>query len=233
MMRPWLTAAIGLVIGCAPFAPPIRTMHGGAPGRLDPGDMEIGGGPAGLIAEGSSQPFMGGGGVGWAARPHLTVEGGIDGSDAWTLGWGGVRVPGRWAMRPGVQLAADGEIGVGAGVGGDGCKEYGTSDCEPDGLAWNERPAGGGYLGAGGALRLWPVSIYLRARGQIAAAKKVPTTHWASAFGGLHVHILRHADVWGGVAVVHYANGEHSIGGYTWEAGVAFRFDPRAGWNDR
>lgn len=39
---------------------------------------------------------MGGGMVGYAARPHLTVEGGVDATDGWTLGWGGVRVPHRW-----------------------------------------------------------------------------------------------------------------------------------------
>ncbi|MCA9708576.1 MAG: hypothetical protein KDK70_22190, partial [Myxococcales bacterium] len=109
-----------LVIACAPtFAPPIRTVHGGAPGRLDPGDMELGLGSAGL---GYVPGGMGGGSVGYAARPHLTVEGGVDGGSAWTLGWGGVRVPGRWRLRePWLGVAVDGEAGVGAGVGGSRC----------------------------------------------------------------------------------------------------------------
>lgn len=224
---------VGLALGCAPFAPPMRVMHGGAPGRLDPGDMEVAGGPAGMIAEGGVAPSFGGGGLGYAVREHLTVEGGIDGAGGWTIGWGGVRVPGRWWMGSGVSLAADGEVGLGAGVGGDDSDDCDGSGCVSDGRRWQNRPAGGGYLGGGGALRLWPVSIYLRTRAQLSAAKNVPTTQWISGFGGLHVHILRHADLWGGVAAVRYANSAHAVSGYTWEAGLAFRFDPRTGWRGR
>jgi len=147
------------------------------------------------------------------------------------MGWGGIRMPQRWHLRPRISLAADGELGIGAGVGGRNCNATPTADsCNDDGIEWWQRPAGGGYLGAGTALRLGPVSLYSRGRLQIVGARNVPATQWASILGGLHGHILRYADIWAGVAMVHYANASDSGSGLVTEVGLAFRFDPILGW---
>lgn len=224
-----------LVLACAPtYAPPLRTIHGGAPGRLDPGQMEIGGGSLGVGAVPGG--VGGGGGLGYAVRPHLAVEGGVDGATSWTMGWGGVRVPYRWrTSQRWLTFAADGSLSVGAGVGGSRCSEGSEGQSTPcdadlDGLHWYRRMAGGGAIGAGAAMRLGPVSLFSRGRLQIVGARNIPATQWASAMGGVHVHILHRADLWWSMGVAHYANAQDSAWGTISEVGLAFRFDPYLGW---
>lgn len=236
LLRPLLLSCSMVALVCAPtFAPPVRTIHGGAPGRLDAGQMEVGGGSLGLGAVPGG--IGGGGGLGYAVRPHLVVEGGVDGASEWTLGWGGVRVPHRWrTSHRWLSFAADGSVSVGAGVGGHNCAHATTDDpatddsCQSDGLEWYRRLAGGGAIGAGAAMRLGPVSLFSRGRLQITGARNVPATQWASGMGGLHVHILRHADLWWSMGVAHYANAADSAWGPVSEVGLAFRFDPVLGW---
>jgi hypothetical protein len=211
---------------CAPtYAPPVRTIHGGAPGHLDHGDMEIAGASSGVF-----WPWgMGGGTVGYAIAPSLVVTGGVDGGSEHVLGWAGVRAPFRWYLRPRISLVGEGELGLGAGVGG--ANRCDRSECERDDMKWYRRPAGGGYLGAGGAARFGPISIYTRARAQLTGAENVPATQWASVFGGLHGHILDRADLWVGTAYAHYSNGLDSASGIVTEIGLGFRFSPYLGWH--
>jgi hypothetical protein len=129
-----------------------------------------------------------------------------------------------------MSLAAEAELGAGVGIGGENSCEPNDDECTADDLPWYERPAGGGYLGGAGAFRLGPVSLYTRLRMQLAGAKHVPATQWASAFAGLHFHILDRADIWGGVAFAGYSNGVDSARGLVSEVGLAFRFDPYLGW---
>ncbi len=224
-LAPFALALVGLGAGCyATYAPPVRTITGGAPGRLAPGQIEVTGASAGYPAPSGA----GAGSVGWAARPHLVVTGGVDGIQGHVLGWAGVRTPFRLHLRPRISLNADGEIGAGVGVGGTNrCEHQG---CEPDDIRWFRRPAGGGFLGAAGAVRLGPVSIYARARGQVTGAQNVPATQWASIGGGLHFHILERADVWIAETYGGYANGLDAQTILFTELGLGFRFDPYLGW---
>ena len=224
-LAPFALAGLGLGTGCyATYAPPARTLSGGAPGRLMPGQMEVTGAGIGFIA-----PIEGGGGaVGYAARPHLVVTGGVDGMKSHVLGWGGVRTPFRLHLRPKISLAADGELGVGVGVGGR--NDCDNSRCEDDDIAWYRRPAGGGYLGAGGAVRFGPVSIYSRARAQVTGAKHIPATQWATIAAGLHFHILDRADVWIAETYGRYDNDTDNNAFLFTELGLGFRFDPYLGW---
>lgn len=236
-LHPLLLTCAMLAPACAPtYAPPVRTIHGGAPGRLDPGQVEIGGGSMGLGAVPGG--IGGGGNLGYAVRPHLALEAGVDGgSGGWTLGWGGVRVPYRWrTSQRWLSFAADGSLSLGAGVGGENCSEGSNGSaadegrCLSDGLEWYRRLAGGGAIGAGAAMRLGPVSLFSRGRLQITGARNVPATQWASGMGGLHVHILDRADLWWSMGIAHYANAADSTWGTISEVGLAFRFDPVLGW---
>ncbi|MBL4687946.1 MAG: hypothetical protein JKY37_25370 [Nannocystaceae bacterium] len=216
-----------LSIGCSPvFAPPVRTAHFGAPGRLAPGKVEVAAASSGVVAP----VGMLGGNVGYAARRNLIVQAGVDGSfDEFALAWGGVQVPGKLQLSRRWSLAADAELGLGGGIGGRKvCDD--RDDCVDDELRWYQRPAGGAYLGAGGAVRLGPVSLYSRVRTQLTGARGVPSTQWSSVALGLHGHILERADVWVGYALAHYANGVDSYSGCVPEIGLAFRFDPYLGW---
>ncbi|MCX4241715.1 hypothetical protein [Paraliomyxa miuraensis] len=226
-----------VIVACAPtYAPPVRTIHGGAPGRLDVGQMEVAAGSMGLGAVPGGTG--GGGSLGHAVRPHLALEGGVDGAKkGWTLGWGGVRAPyrirtsHRW-----LSFAVDGSLSVGAGVGGHNCAgdpeiyEPNSAGCYSDGVRWYHRLAGGGAMGAGAAMRLGPVSLFTRGRLQITGARNIPATQWASAMGGLHVHILRYADLWWSTGVGHYSNSVEGLTGMISEVGLAVRFDRHLGW---
>lgn len=210
------------------YAPPPRTIHTGAPGRLDPGDMEVGVASSGFIVPSG----LAGTNIGYAVNSRLTVEGGLDANYArqggWTMGWAGVRTPRRFHLRRKLSLAVDGAAGLGLGVGG--CASGDDVECNADRRDWWERPAGGGYLDAGAAVRWGPMSLYSRGRMQVARSLGTPTTHWASVLFGLHGHILDRADLWGGMALAQYSNREHTTSGWIAEVGLSFRFDPVFGW---
>lgn len=218
-----------LVMGsaCAPiYAPPVRTGNFGAPGRLPAGQMEVAAATAGALA-----PYgLAGANVGYAVRPDLIVQGGVDtGFNDFALAWGGVQLPRKLQLSRRWSLAADLELGLGVGVGGrNDCDD--PDACDVDDIAWFRRAAGGGYLGAGGAVRFGPVSLYSRARAQVTDASGLPMTTWVSLFGGFHVHIVDRADVWAGVAGAQYSNRFETARGLATEVGLAFRFDPYTGW---
>lgn len=220
-------ALVGLALGgcTAVYAPPVRVAQLGAPGRLQAGQVEISAANVGL-----PHGFVGSS-VGYAAREHLIVQAGADGAfRGFAMGWAGVQVPGTYHLTGRWSVSADGELGAGAGAGGSCDEDDSTTElCRVD-RPWYRRAAGGGYLGAGGALRYGPISLYSRARVQTTAARDIPMTTWTMLSGGLHGHILDRADVFAGVTGFRYANGVDAFGYFAAELGLAFRFDPILGW---
>lgn len=207
------------------YAPPVRVAQLGAPGRLQPGQVEITAANVGL-----PHGFVGSS-VGYAAHEHLIVQVGADGGfDRFAMGWAGIQVPGTYHLTGRWSASADGEIGAGAGAGGRCDDEDDSNDLCRTSRPWYRRPAGGGYLGAGGALRYGPISLYSRARVQTTAARDIPMTTWTMLSGGLHGHILDRADVFATVTGFRYANGVDAVGYFVGEVGLAFRFDPILGW---
>jgi len=183
-------------------------------------------------SSGTALPYgLIGGNAGYAVKRNLIVQGGVDGSlEGYTMAWGGVQVPGRLHLSRRWSLAADGEVGVGAGVGGERVCGDEREDCVDDNRPWYRRAAGGGYLGVGGAVRAGPVSMYARARTQMTDATGIPVTLWASGLGGFHFHILDKADIWLGSGMARYSNAYDSRTIWVSEIGLAFRFDPYVGW---
>ncbi len=186
--------ALGLsgILGCAPtFAPPMRSTHYGAPGRLAPGDGEVA--VSGSVYQNGAIT----GGI--PLSRNLRLEIGSDagfGSGRWTLGVAGLR----WTLPIGSQASTgdepsasyqrkgpylDVEGGFGLGVGGELSDEgEGLHALSEVGNPW-DRFAGGIYAGAG--LGYWVVdwfALFGRVRLQIAAASQIPETLWgSSAFG--------------------------------------------------
>ncbi len=194
----WLPLAASCAAACTPptFAPPIRTGHFGAPGRMAPG---LGAARATVGGEGQSK--YGGITVSIPVADGLRVEAGGDATEYSATGSAGVRythLAGRLAM--------DAELGFGAGAGGALCgnsgdtarpcpgsqRDTGTADVHPppplypDGLGAWDRFAFGGYAGVGIGVRPWPwVEVYARGRLQLSRATHVPTTLWGTALGGV------------------------------------------------
>lgn len=173
----WLAVVVGAgAIACNPhYAPPVRSAHYGAPGRMREAGWETAGG---ATHYGTGGPF-----VGVKVADGLTVEMGgelgfIEQSGRWSLGVTGLRYSIDALRDPdGSGASFDVEAGAGLGVGGSRADDIAGE--------WSERLAGGGYLGAGAAWYAdrW-FAAFGRARVQLSAARAVPLTFWWSAVLG-------------------------------------------------
>lgn len=213
-----------LATACVPtFAPPPFTAHGGAPGRLVGGEVELRGTATGFGAE---VPSTGGPALSYALDDRWALEAGAEYSRAgWALGRGGARAtgerqPGRW-----LRLVADGEVGGALGAGGNRCT--GSAPLECDGIPWHRRVAGGGYVGVGGGLRFPWLALFVRGRVQLAGAHNVPRTSWASAAGGLEFPLGRHVALWSAGGWGGYDNRVESLYWWFYEVGLSVRWATR------
>src|SRR5688572_27763034 len=115
-MRSLALLALATTTACVSVAPPIRSGHYGAPGRMSSGMIEAG-------AEAVYGPDTVGAGpmFGYGVTDEITVEGGGEVFSNRAIGWAGTR----WSPLRGeghdFALLLDVEGGFGAGVGGRRC----------------------------------------------------------------------------------------------------------------
>lgn len=216
--------SLGLVAGCnATYAPPIRSTHYGAPGRLAPGQGEVA-----LAAGNRAHGTLG---VGLPVGGSVRVEGNVDVSEHWVMGLAGLRATHRLGDSG---LVLDGEGGLGIGRGGERCGNNTdlNATCAAgmaDGRSALGRLAGGGYAGAG--LGWWPVrwfALFGRGRAQVATATNVPATLWWSTLAGPEFQIGPVA-LYAGAGWAGYVNDVEHEDGLILELGAALRFGGGAG----
>lgn len=203
MMRPlmgrlMLLIGVPLLAGCFPtFAPPIRGLHAGMPGRLGAGQLE-----AGISAGGLAVPEVGGPHLAFGLRDWLGVEAGANYNLAagwnWLTGWGGVRLTRQGPTRSTVRLIGDLELGAGAGVGGrvyDSCANFndrsGRTIPTCHAMEWTRVPAYGIYEGFGLGLQWTWLGVFVRGRLDASASGVAPTTLWPTAMLGVEVRPRR------------------------------------------
>jgi hypothetical protein len=216
---------------CSPvYAPPVRGIQAGAPGRVREGDVEIGATMAGVLA-----PTAGSLHVAYGLYDWLSLEGGGTfivspaGSSPLpysVMGWVGPRFT--LPRKPnGVSLLLDGELGIGAGVGGELCPTDPSTNktvCEPDGLRWYQRTAFGGYQGGGLGLAVSWFSFYGRVRVEESTATDIPVTFWPSATLGLGFDLGRHVSLDLGGGYLGYRNAKDQEDGWVYQVGFSGRF---------
>lgn len=223
-----LALAVSVVAGCAPtFAPPMRTTHFGAPGRLEEGEGQIAGGVTGFGTGGPT--------VSVPVTDQLTVEAAYDVDMGTVTGWRIGSLGARWSSSPGRESFAswDAEGGVGAGVGGVkhvtisesescwfsggtcGSTERDVEVGDPD-----SRFAYGGYAGVGGALGNGTFAWMARARLQVSKASEIPTTVWFSMVTGPELR-LGPFTLYVAVGVAVYGNRIESEAGGMYEGGLS------------
>lgn len=208
------------------YAPPIRTPHMGAPGRVAGGDVELGGGAGGIYYP---PPAFGGPSIAIGISDRWSVEGGGEFSTgAWALGFVGGRVTGRAPRRGSLVLVGDAEVGGGAGVGGSACRQ--DHGCAVDDDNWYRNPAGGAYVGMGGALRWRIPSVWLRVRTQLTGAAHAPATSWNSVLGGIEFAIGPAFALWLGYGIGSYANRVETAWSPVFEMGAAVKLGKTRRW---
>lgn len=139
---------------------------------------------------------------------------------AFHLGYVGLRLTASAPEQSERRVASVGDLEVGGalGAGGELCGNDDEWECgeetEWDGRSWNERVAGGAYVGVGGAIHIEWFALYLRLRAQLTGATEIPETFWGTAYLGLQATI-------GGRLRLHVATGI---------AGFANELDAELGW---
>lgn len=191
-------AALATTTACVSVAPPVRTTHYGAPGRMQAGMVEAG-------AEAVYGPDSLGAGpmFGYGVTKDVTVEAGGEVFSNRAIGWGGMR----WTpLRPegrNFALLLDVEGGFGAGVGGRRCDDRGVCESTHEDF---RRPAGGGYLGFGLGGKIKFFSPWLRLRTQATAAERIPITSISTAMAGIQFSIASLAHIYAGTGVAFITN---------------------------
>jgi len=210
-----------LMLGaCGPtYAPPVRSGHHGAPGRMQAGHMEVAGDVAGPVGN----PSMGGPAMGVQVLDWLEVQAGVDASlldedSSWTMGWTGLAFTGREGP-----LAMEVELGLGGGAGGYYCES--ADDCGEKAGPWYERPAFGTYFGAGLGLHIRWFSFFGRMRFQVTTARDVPATMWATGVAGIQISILRSFHIHFGAGRGGYWNDMDSMTFDILDMGVSMSFN--------
>jgi hypothetical protein len=203
------------------YAPPLRSHHGGAPGRLAPGEFQA----AGSI----NQAKTGGPVISIPVHEtplHLELGSELNvfaDRDRWAMGFAGLRGTHSFRRdakgRRGPGAAIDWELGGGLGFGG-----VDTREAMP--LRWDQRRAGGAYggFGAGGFALDW-LAFWFRSRLQVTGATDVPATAWSSSLLGTELDAGPFA-VHGGIGLWGYANAVQTVGpAFLAEGGLALHSD--------
>ena len=204
---------------CNPsYAPPIRGLHSGMPGRLAAGQLEVGG-----TAGGYFLPTTGGPHVAFGLSDRLLIEGGANlnlieyATSNWATGWAGVRLTHGKPLSHGLRLVGDLELGTGAGLGG---RNYG------DTVDWTRLVAYGIYEGFGVGLQWRGIGVYARARLDAAAGDRAPTTLWQTAMVGLEVRPVGWLSIGAGGGYAGYWNErDRLVSAWFYEAQVVLIFD--------
>jgi hypothetical protein len=209
---------------CNPvYAPPVRAVHYGAPGRLHEGELEIAGTLAGITTPTAGSVHLAYGVQDWASAEvggTFVSEDGTRNMSA--MAWAGPRFTLPRAPH-GASLLLDMELGIGAGVGGELCPAD-AKTCEPDRRQWHDRTAFGGYEGVGLGVGYKWFSIYARGRVEESVATNIPVTYWPSAMLGLGFDATRSVSLDLGGGYVGYRNGESVWDGWFYQAALAVRF---------
>ena len=220
MLRRNLLPLLLLIVGaCSPaYAPPIRGLHSGMPGRLAAGQLELGGTAGGYIL-----PTAGGPHLAFGFTDSLLVEAGanlnlVEGvTSNWATGWAGVRLTREKPLGHGLRLVGDLELGAGAGVGGR---------INADAAEWTKLGAVGIYEGFGVGVQWRALGLYARGRLDAAASSRAPTTLWPTAMLGLEVRPTRWLAIGAGGGYAGYWNDrDHLVSAWFYEAQVALIFD--------
>ncbi len=217
--------------GCVPvYAPPARGVQYGAPGRVRAGDLEIGGTMIGVYA-----PNGGSAHIAYGLSDRVAIEAGgtvavapagpESGSFVMGMGWVGGRFT-RPRRSWGVSLLLDGELGIGAGAGGESCASNASNQtvCGHDGLRPWTRPAFGGYQGGAVGLAYRWFSLYGRARVEESGGENVPVTLWPSAMLGLGFDVTQRFSLDVGGGYVGYFNRRDQENGWFYQTGLTLRF---------
>ena len=213
-------------MACNPtYAPPVWSVHYGAPGRPLSG--------RGQAAFNTNRHLTGGPGATFHVVQGLQLEAGtesmfVHSGEGWILGRVGARYTfNRRAVldgRPqGRGWAFDLEAGGGFGAGGehrDDPKEA-YEDCDDP----QDRLAGGLYVGGGVGYHVFRwLAFFARAREQFTRADGIPWTFWTTAvagpeftFGPAHLHLA--------AGYFRYDNSADAEQDWILEGGIAFRFD--------
>jgi hypothetical protein len=221
--------ALEATTACNPvYAPPVRAIHYGAPGRVHEGEFEIGGTMAGVSRPTAGELHLAYGLHDWAS---LEVGGTfvaypVSKNDNFSvMAWAGPRFT--LPRKPnGASLLLDAELGVGAGVGGELCQAQpnGNTMCDPDQRRWSDRTAIGGYQGVGiGAGYRW-FSIYVRGRVEQSTSTLIPVTYWPSAMLGVGFDFTRSVSLDAGAGYLGYRNVSDTYDGFFYQAGLSVRF---------
>lgn len=200
------------------YAPPVRSPGYGAPGRIRQGQLEIGGAVARPGSPGHGGPF-----IGYGVRDWASVEVGADFSfRQWALGYLG----GRFTYAPKrdrkLHGALDGELGVGAGAGGE---QYCHDTPCADTRSWNQRMALGGYAGGGAGYHFSFFALYARGRIQASAAEGLPSTLYGGLSGGMQFRIARHVDIFSSAGLFGTHNTRHNDISWFYDVGLSVYFD--------
>ncbi|TNF37465.1 MAG: hypothetical protein EP329_03110 [Deltaproteobacteria bacterium] len=175
MSRMTLTLVLlcGLATACNPvYAPPLRSLDYGAPGRLEPGRAEVGTGVSLYLTNSVLAGFSLLDGLSLEVAFDWVPAAVGDSRDAWAMGSVGLRYEltgAAGSTRTGWR--ADVEVGAGGGVGGADQSER----------SWWDIPARGGYVGLGVGHRHGRWTLYARGRCQVVAADRIPMTVWWTA----------------------------------------------------
>ncbi len=209
--------------GCAPsYAPPPRTAHDGAAGRLEAREASFGGAYQFAGTSGEARVRL-------PATDRLWLEAGGTFGESFALGTLGARINAYDSGRMPVRVVLDVDFGVGAGLGGELCGNgaSGESSCDggraqADGRGWLDRFAYGGYLGGGIALHVTRgFAPFARVRLQLSETTNVPTTYWGSAVAGVD---FRYESVswYGAIGVGGFTNAFDDEAGLLLETGLTF-----------
>ena len=221
-IKTW-TGVSSLVVACNPtFAPPVRSVHDGAPGRLtnNQGDVTVA-----LTTEAT-----GGASLSLPVAPNTHIEVSGDVSPYWTMAGMGLRFT---HPTMGNGFVRDLELGLGGGVGGTLCGNHAqqplTLNCDGSGATWDgrsaaQRAATGAYLG-GGIGRRWGIfTLFGRARVQGSVATDLPVTFWWSTLGGGELR-LGPINVYLALGLAGYYDRMDNAAGALAEGGLAIPFN--------
>lgn len=210
-----------LLPGCAAYAPPVRSVTYGAPGRLRQGDLEIAGG----MASAAAAAFSGGGWLAYGVRDWASVELGLDAQrNSWGMGFLGGRFTHAPKRERKLHGALDGEVGLGMGAGGNDDCDFNDKHC--DRRSWNQRAAFGSYLGGGAGYHFSWFALYARGRIQQTVSDGLPATVWGTLNGGMQFRIARTVDLFGAAGLSGYFTTKSANSAFfSFDTGISVHFD--------